>query len=60
MFMHLRQLDVLGFRGIHRLSIHFSADMVLIGENMWGKSSLLSALSLIFNPEKALLSIYIA
>ncbi len=23
--MHLRQLDVLGFRGIHRLSIHFSA-----------------------------------
>lgn len=33
--MHLRQLDVLGFRGIHRLSIHFSADMVLIGENMW-------------------------
>ncbi len=52
--MHLRQLDVLGFRGIHRLSIHFSADMMLIGENMWGKSSLLSALSLIFNPEKAL------
>ncbi|EJS89738.1 putative ATP-dependent endonuclease of the OLD family [Pasteurella multocida subsp. multocida str. Anand1_buffalo] len=57
--MHLRQLDVLGFRGIHRLSIHFSADMVLIGENMWGKSSLLSALSLILT-QKSTLSIYIA
>ncbi|GJJ79508.1 ATP-dependent endonuclease [Pasteurella canis] len=52
--MYLRQLEVVGFRGINRLSIHFRPDMVLIGENMWGKSSLLSALSLIFNAEQDL------
>lgn len=52
--MYLRQLEIVGFRGINRLSIKFRPDMVLIGENMWGKSSLLSALSSIFNPEKTL------
>ncbi|WP_424407968.1 DUF2813 domain-containing protein [Pasteurella sp. PK-2025] len=52
--MYLRHLEMVGFRGINRLSIKFRPDMVLIGENMWGKSSLLSALSLIFNPEKHL------
>ncbi|AKD37332.1 ATP-dependent endonuclease [Pasteurella multocida subsp. multocida OH4807] len=52
--MYLRQLEVVGFRGINRLSIRFKPDMVLIGENMWGKSSLLSALSLVFNPEQDL------
>lgn len=45
--MYLRQLDIASFRGIQRLSIHFKPNMVLIGENAWGKSSLLSALSLV-------------
>ncbi|MDH2927050.1 DUF2813 domain-containing protein [Lonepinella koalarum] len=47
--MYLRQLDIASFRGIQRLSIHFKPNMVLIGENAWGKSSLLSALSLVLN-----------
>ncbi|MDU8925604.1 ATP-dependent endonuclease [Pasteurellaceae bacterium LIM206] len=47
--MYLRQLDIAGFRGIKRLSIHLRPNMVLIGENTWGKSSLLAALSLILN-----------
>ncbi|EIJ71419.1 DUF2813 domain-containing protein [Pasteurella bettyae] len=52
--MYLRQLDISGFRGIKRLSIMLRANMVLIGENSWGKSSLLSALSLILNAENGL------
>ncbi|MCK3657208.1 ATP-dependent endonuclease [Pasteurellaceae bacterium Pebbles2] len=52
--MYLRQLDIAGFRGIKRLSIQFKPNMVLIGENAWGKSSLLSALSLILNGGEAL------
>ncbi|WP_443091542.1 DUF2813 domain-containing protein [Basfia succiniciproducens] len=52
--MYLRQLDISGFRGIKRLSIHLRPDMVLIGENSWGKSSLLSALSLILNVDNGL------
>lgn len=46
--MYLRQLDIVGFRGINRLSFTLQPNMVLIGENAWGKSSLLAALSLIF------------
>ncbi|TDQ57431.1 putative ATP-dependent endonuclease of OLD family [Mesocricetibacter intestinalis] len=49
--MYLRQLDIAGFRGIKRLSVRLGSNMVLIGENSWGKSSLLSALQVIFNPE---------
>ncbi|HBO39047.1 MAG TPA: ATP-dependent endonuclease, partial [Pasteurellaceae bacterium] len=52
--MYLRQLDIAGFRGIQRLSIMLRPNMVLIGENAWGKSSLLAALSLILNPRKTL------
>ncbi|TCP93510.1 putative ATP-dependent endonuclease of OLD family [Cricetibacter osteomyelitidis] len=52
--MYLRQVDVVGFRGINRLSINLHPNMVLIGENAWGKSSLLDALRLILNPEKVL------
>ncbi|MFZ7163929.1 DUF2813 domain-containing protein [Avibacterium avium] len=52
--MYLRQLDIVGFRGINRLSFTLQPNMVLIGENAWGKSSLLAALSLIFNDEKRL------
>ncbi|PJG82684.1 DUF2813 domain-containing protein [Caviibacterium pharyngocola] len=52
--MYLRQLDIMGFRGINRLSLTLRPNMVLIGENAWGKSSLLAALSLILNAEKKL------
>lgn len=47
--MYLRQVELVNFRGIQRLSIQIRPNMVLIGENAWGKSSLLAALSLIFN-----------
>lgn len=47
--MYLRQLELVNFRGIRRLSIQIRPNMVLIGENAWGKSSFFSALSLIFN-----------
>ncbi|URL03068.1 ATP-dependent endonuclease [Avibacterium sp. 20-126] len=52
--MYLRQLDLVGFRGINRLSLTLQPNMVLIGENAWGKSSLLAALSVIFNNEQRL------
>lgn len=52
--MYLRQCDFVGFRGINRLSIHLRPHMVLIGENAWGKSSLLAALSLILNNKNQL------
>ncbi|PJG86387.1 DUF2813 domain-containing protein [Conservatibacter flavescens] len=52
--MYLRQIEVVGFRGINRLSLNLRADMVLIGENAWGKSSLLDALCLILNPTQSL------
>ena len=50
--MYLRNIDIVGFRGINRLSMTLRPNMVLIGENAWGKSSLLDALSLIFNVEQ--------
>ncbi|MFC0323898.1 DUF2813 domain-containing protein [Gallibacterium melopsittaci] len=49
--MYLKQIEVVGFRGIHRLSFQLRSNMVLIGENAWGKTSLLDLLSLIFNKE---------
>ncbi len=52
--MYLRRLEIMGFRGINRLSFKLYPNMVLIGENAWGKSSLLAALSLIFNTDKTL------
>ncbi|KGQ71122.1 ATP-dependent endonuclease [Chelonobacter oris] len=52
--MYLKQVDIVGFRGLNRLSLQLRSNMVLIGENSWGKSSLLDALSLILNPEKRL------
>lgn len=52
--MYLRQLEIMGFRGINRLSIHLRPNMLLIGENAWGKSSLLAALSLILNGKNTL------
>ena len=49
--MYLKQIEIVGFRGIHRLSFQLRSNMVLIGENAWGKSSLLDLLSLVFNKE---------
>lgn len=52
--MYLKQIEISGFRGINRLSLPLLPNMVLIGENAWGKSSLIDALSLIFNLENEL------
>ncbi|MBE2894065.1 DUF2813 domain-containing protein [Spirabiliibacterium falconis] len=52
--MYLKQIDIAGFRGLNRLSISLRSNMVLVGENAWGKSSLLDALSLILNPSAPL------
>tara|TARA_Y100001960_G_C14740757_1_gene862894 strand:+ start:511 stop:2139 length:1629 start_codon:yes stop_codon:yes gene_type:complete len=43
--MQLERIEISGFRGIKRLSIAFDELTTLIGENTWGKSSLLDALS---------------
>ncbi|BDH46518.1 hypothetical protein TUM12370_25620 [Salmonella enterica subsp. enterica serovar Choleraesuis] len=45
--MFLERIEVSGFRGINRLSLLLEHNNVLIGENAWGKSSLLDALTLI-------------
>lgn len=42
--MYLQQIDITGFRGINRLSISLQQTTALIGENAWGKTSLLRAL----------------
>ncbi|AGI33335.1 TPA: ATP-dependent endonuclease [Mannheimia haemolytica] len=52
--MYLKHIEISGFRGINHLSLQLRPNMVLIGENAWGKSSLIDALSLIFNLEQAL------
>lgn len=49
--MLLERVDIVGFRGINRLSLHLEQNNVLIGENAWGKSSLLDALTLLLSPE---------
>ncbi|CAH0529647.1 ATP-dependent endonuclease [Vibrio hippocampi] len=43
--MKLERVDIAGFRGIKRLSLPLNELTTLIGENTWGKSSLLDALS---------------
>ncbi|PPZ19050.1 ATP-dependent endonuclease, partial [Escherichia coli] len=48
--MYLENIEILGFRGINRLSLTLDDNTVLIGENAWGKSSLLDALSLLLAP----------
>ncbi|MEE3662638.1 ATP-dependent endonuclease [Brenneria sp. g21c3] len=48
--MYLESVEILGFRGINRLSLTLDDSTVLIGENAWGKSSLLDALSLLLSP----------
>ena len=49
--MHLERVEIVGFRGINRLSLMLEQNNVLIGENDWGKSSLLDALTLLLSPE---------
>lgn len=45
--MQLDRIEILGFRGIKRLSLTFDEITTLLGENTWGKSSLLDALSIV-------------
>ncbi|WP_312688754.1 ATP-dependent endonuclease [Kosakonia sp.] len=52
--MILERVDIVGFRGINRLSLMLEQKNVLIGENAWGKSSLLDALTLLLSPETEL------
>ncbi len=49
--MHLERVEIVGFRGINRLSLMLEQNNVLIGENARGKSSLLDALTLLLSPE---------
>jgi putative ATP-dependent endonuclease of OLD family len=48
--MFLEHIDIRGFRGINRLSLPLTDTNLLIGENAWGKSSLLDALTLLLAP----------
>ncbi len=43
--MILERVEIVGFRGINRLSLMLEQNNVLIGENAWGKSSLLGRLN---------------
>ncbi|MBF9002669.1 MULTISPECIES: DUF2813 domain-containing protein [Vibrio] len=52
--MHLDRIEISGFRGIRRLSLSFDELTTLIGENTWGKSSLLDALSVMLPPDGSL------
>ncbi|MGL5430615.1 MAG: ATP-dependent endonuclease [Vibrio sp.] len=52
--MHLERIEIAGFRGIRRLSLTFEQVTTLIGENTWGKSSLLDALSVALPTDGAL------
>ncbi|WP_369290253.1 ATP-dependent endonuclease [Klebsiella quasipneumoniae] len=49
--MLLERVEIVGFRGINRLALMLEQNNVLIGENAWGKSSLLDALTLLLSPE---------
>ncbi|HAS63586.1 MAG TPA: ATP-dependent endonuclease, partial [Vibrio sp.] len=49
--MLLERIEIAGFRGIKRLSISFDQLTALIGENTWGKSSLLDTLSVALPPD---------
>lgn len=51
--MLLERVEIVGFRGINRLSLMLEQNNVLIGENAWGKSSLLDALTLLLSPGDA-------
>ena len=44
--MLLDHIEIVGFRGINRLSLNVEELSAFLGENRWGKSSLFDALSL--------------
>ncbi len=46
--MYLERVEIVGFRGINRISLNLDDNTLLIGENAWGKSSLLDALTLLY------------
>lgn len=50
--MILEHIEITGFRGINHLSLPLTQTTLLIGENAWGKSSLLDALSLLLAPQE--------
>ena len=52
--MILESIEIIGFRGLNRLALQLENSNVLIGENAWGKSSLLDALTLLLSPQPAL------
>lgn len=52
--MQIERIEISGFRGIRRLSLTLDALTTLIGENTWGKSSLLDALSVALPPRSEL------
>jgi putative ATP-dependent endonuclease of OLD family len=52
--MFLERIEIAGFRGINRLSLMLDDNTLLLGENAWGKSSLLDALTLLLAPEQKL------
>ncbi|KEY57753.1 ATP-dependent endonuclease [Serratia sp. DD3] len=52
--MFLERVEIVGFRGINRLSLQLNDNTVLIGENAWGKSSLLDAMTFLLAPEQTL------
>ncbi|MDX7987558.1 ATP-dependent endonuclease [Xenorhabdus sp. 12] len=49
--MFLERIEISGFRGINRLSLMLDDNTILIGENAWGKSSLLDALTALLSPK---------
>lgn len=50
--MLLDHIEIVGFRGVNRLSINMHELSALLGENSWGKSSLFEALSLFLSGAK--------
>ncbi len=48
--MKLERIEIVGFRGIKRLSLSLETLSVLIGENAWGKTALLDALTIALTP----------
>lgn len=49
--MILENIEITGFRGIRHLDLALNHTNVLIGENAWGKSTLLDALTLLLSPQ---------
>jgi putative ATP-dependent endonuclease of OLD family len=48
--MHLSRIKILNFRNFSELDVRLSGNVVVVGENRVGKSNLLYALRLIFDP----------